>query len=117
MWRFSRRANRQDLAQGWKLHVSATTRSACNVLRIVAPYLQRKGVLFKAPWSLRDLLRLNAGLDGNFSQVGKFITVYPPSVGAAVEIAGHVHSLTAGFAAPAVPYDERLRNGSCVYYR
>ena len=117
IWRYSRIRNRDDLFQGWKLHVSATILSACAVFRLIAPYLKRRNIWFKAPRSLAELHKLNSGVYYGFSQVGKFVTVYPQSAEAAAAIASHLHALTAKFAAPAVPYDNALRNRSCVYYR
>jgi class IV lanthipeptide synthase len=117
IWRFSREGNQLDLSQGWKLHVSATILNACSILRVIAPYLTRHNVLFKAPKSLVELQNLNAGLSYGFSQVGKFVTVYPASAEAAVEIAADLHAVTTKFAAPMVPYDNALRKKSCVYYR
>jgi hypothetical protein len=117
IWRYSRKRIRGDLSQGWKLHVSATILSACPVLRLIAPYLKRCDIWFKAPKSLGELHKLNSGIYYGFSQIGKFVTVYPQSAEAAVAIASKLHSLTAKFAAPMVPYDNVLRNRSCVYYR
>lgn len=117
IWRYSRRRQPEDPLQGWKLHVSATVLSACRVLRSVAPYLKRHDIWFKAPKSLAELHMLNSGVYYGFSQVGKFITIYPQSPEAAVTIAAKLHSLTAEFGAPMVPYDNALRNRSCIYYR
>jgi tRNA A-37 threonylcarbamoyl transferase component Bud32 len=117
IWRCSRERNGDDPFQGWKLHVSATILSACPVLRLIAPYLKRRDILFKAPKSLAELHKLNSGIYYGFSQVGKFVTIYPQSVEAAAAIASKLHTLTAKFAAPMVPYDNALRNRSCVYYR
>src|SRR5439155_1083345 len=55
IWRYSRIRNRDDLFQGWKLHVSATILSACAVFRLIAPYLKRRNIWFKAPKSLAEL--------------------------------------------------------------
>ena len=117
LWWYSRKKNRDDLSQGWKLHVSATIRSASRILRMIAPLLGRRGVLFKAPHSIMELHKLNSGLFHGFSQVGKFITVYPPSIDAAVTLARELDRLTANQPAPQIPYDEVLREGSCVHYR
>src|SRR5437660_2233941 len=117
IWRYSRERNRDDLPQGWKLHVSATILSACAVFRLIAPYLKRRNIWFKAPKSLAELHKLNSGIYYGFSQVGKFVTVYPQSTEAAADVASKLHALTAKFAAPMVPYDNALRNRSCVYYR
>jgi tRNA A-37 threonylcarbamoyl transferase component Bud32 len=63
------------------------------------------------------LSKLNAGVFYGFSQVGKFVTVYPHSTEAAIAIASELHALTANQPAPAVPYDNPLRKESCIYYR
>jgi hypothetical protein len=117
IWRFSRRHKRGDPTQGWKLHVSATILSACDICRSIAPYLKTQRVLFKAPRSLRELEKLNTGVDYGFSQVGKFVTVFPPSTEAALKIARDLHRLTTKYRGPVIPYDKPFRNSSCVYYR
>jgi tRNA A-37 threonylcarbamoyl transferase component Bud32 len=117
IWRFSRKRSRNDLSQGWKIHVSATILSACDIFRSVAPYLKKRDVLFKATKSLAELQKLNAGIVYGFSQVGKFITIYPKSTESAIVMARELHALTAGHAAPIIPHDNRLHGNSCVYYR
>jgi tRNA A-37 threonylcarbamoyl transferase component Bud32 len=117
IWRCSRERNDDDPFQGWKLHVSATILSACPIFRLIAPYLKRRDILFKAPKSLMELHKLNSGIYYGFCQIGKFVTIYPQSVEAAAAIGLKVHALTAKFPAPMVPYDNALRNRSCVYYR
>jgi hypothetical protein len=117
LWSFSRRPAAGDPSQGWKLHVSASLTSACAIFRRIAPYLSRQHVVFKATRSLEELSTLNAGIAYGFSQVGKFVTVYPRSTPEAVKFARALDRLTRGQAAPQVPYDRALRPGSCVYYR
>lgn len=117
VWRFSRGPAPSDAEQGWKLHVSATVLTANDTLQRVAPLLRARGTRFKAPSSLLELQRLNCGLFYGYSQVGKFITVYPRSAGEAVSLARRLHRLTRGMAAPPVPFDRRFRPDSCVYYR
>ena len=117
IWRYSRKRNPDDPSQGWKLHVSATILSASPVLRAIGPYLKRHNVWFKGPKSLAELHKLNSGIYYGFSQIGKFISVYPQSAEAAVAIASKLHTLTAKSAAPSVPYDNPLRTRCCVYYR
>ena len=117
IWRCSRERNGDDLLQGWKLHVSATILSACPIFRLIAAYLKRRDILFKAPKSLAELHKLNSGIYYGFSQIGKFVTIYPTSVEAAAAIGSKLHSLTAKFPAPMVPYDNALRNRSCIHYR
>lgn len=117
IWRFSRRRNRNDLSQGWKIHISATVLSACEIFRLIAPYLKKRNVFFKTTKSLAELHKLNAGIFYGFGQVGKFITVYPNSTETAVAIAAELHALTVGRAAPMVPYDNPLQPDGCIYYR
>src|ERR1700738_877760 len=62
--------------QGWKLHVSATVKSAEDVLLAVLPVLLSAKVTFKVALSPAHLADLNDGR-GGLSQVGKFVTVYP----------------------------------------
>ena len=87
IWRFSRKRNRNDPSQGWKIHVSATILSACDIFRLIAPYLKKRDTLVKATKSLTELQKLNAGIFYGFSQVGKFITIYPESTESAVVMA------------------------------
>ena len=117
IWRYhcAQAANEPD--RGWKLHVSATILNAGRVLQKVGLALAGRGIQFKAPSSLRDVMALNAGLDGAYTQVGKVITVYPHTPEQAVELARRLHNLTSRMAAPQVPFDLRYGPSSNVYYR
>jgi hypothetical protein len=115
-WLYSRAACDDDPTQGWKLHVSATILSAEKVLKRALPVLRRHDALFKIPRDLDQLMSLNAGLS-DFSQVGKFITVYPRSDDEAVILARALHSATRGLAGPRVPFDAPYRRNSLVSYR
>jgi class IV lanthipeptide synthase len=84
---------------------------------VIAPYLKKRDTLFEATKSLTELQKLNAGIFYGFSQVGKFITIYPESTESALVMAEELHALTAGQPAPIVPYDNSLQGNSCVYYR
>lgn len=117
IWRYSRGPLPGDPEQGWKLHLPATVLTAGRVLRAVAPLLGDREVLYKAPVSLQELDKLNSGLFYGYSQVGKFITVYPRTEAEAVLLAEQLHGLTREMRAPAVPFDRRYRPDGCVYYR
>jgi hypothetical protein len=117
IWRYSRGREPGDAEQGWKLHISATMLTANETLKRVAPLLRARGTRFKATCSLLELRRLNCGLLYGYTQIGKFITVYPRSDEEAISLARRLHRLTRGMAAPLVPFDSRFRPGSCVYYR
>jgi tRNA A-37 threonylcarbamoyl transferase component Bud32 len=115
-WLFSRRALPDDPAQGWKLHVSATVLSAAEVFRRARPILRKHRALFKVPRRVELLGSLNAGLP-EFSQVGKFLTIYPRSTDEALILARELHGATRGLAGPRVPFDAPYRSNSLVYYR
>ncbi|PYS20572.1 MAG: hypothetical protein DMF72_20675 [Acidobacteria bacterium] len=117
IWRFSRQQLETDPDQGWKLHVSATVLSAARVMRAVAPFLHRREILFKGPNSLQELDRLNSGIFYGYSQIGKFLTIYPRTTDEAVALAQDLHRLTRGIPAPSVPFDFRFASHGCVYYR
>jgi len=116
IWCYSRPGIRSDPFQGWKIHVSATRLSANEVFSRVRPILTKRNVLFKVPARLELLGGLNSGV-GQFSQVGKFLTVYPSSTAEAIELARALHSVTRGLRGPEIPFDVRYRKNSLVYYR
>lgn len=117
IWRFSTGSTKDIPRQGWKLHISATLLTANTVFEEIAPWLQGRKSLFKAPCSLTELQKLNCGLYYGYSQVGKFITVYPRSEREAVFFAKKLHALTSKLTAPTVPFDYRFKDESCVHYR
>jgi hypothetical protein len=117
IWRYSREEMAGDPEQGWKLHVPATVLTAGKVLQTVAALLSGHGVLYKAPATLGELDKLNRGLFYGYSQIGKFLTIYPRTTDEAVALASSLHRLTRRMAAPAVPFDTKYRKGGCVYYR
>jgi hypothetical protein len=117
IWRYHRSRSANEPGQGWKLHISATVLNATRVLKKVAPFLVERGVPFKAPSCLKEVIRLNSGSSEGYTQVGKIITVYPRTSPEAVHLAGHLHKLTFRMAAPTVPFDLRYRATSNVYYR
>jgi hypothetical protein len=117
VWRYNRNSTSQEPSQGWKLHISATILDACDLLERVAPFLNSENVQFKAPNSLEALSRLNCGLQYGYHQVGKFITVYPPTEKLALDLAPQLHELTKEFFTISVPFDEQYLPESSVFYR
>ena len=117
IWRYSRNWLPNDADQGWKLHISATILNAGRVLARVAPVLRDQDLLYKAPASLIELAELNRGLRYGYSQIGKFITVYPGTPEEALALADRLYALTRGTAAPTIPFDGRYRADGCVFYR
>jgi hypothetical protein len=117
MWRYSRQPEDNDPDQGWKLHLSATILSASDVFAAVSPFLKNQGAMFKAPVSIYELFKLNSGTLYGYSQVGKFITVYPRSSDEAVLLARKLYTLTRNLPAPTIPFDQPYNSDGCVYYR
>jgi hypothetical protein len=115
-WSYSRPARGDDPAQGWKLHVSATIVSAARVFAQAQPILRKYDALFKVPCRLELLKALNSGL-ADFSQIGKFLTIYPRSTDEALKLAHELHRATRGLPGPRIPFDAQYRRESLVYYR
>ena len=105
-----------DPAQGWKLHVSATPLTANEVFARLRPVLLRHDVIFKVPSRLEMLAQLNSGVPA-FSQIGKFLTAYPASEKAAIDLARELHTATHDLRGPKIPFDVPYRKNSLVYYR
>lgn len=115
-WRYSRHLRCDDAPQGWKIHVAATVLSANDVFLRARPILAKHDAAFKVPDRLEFLAALNSGFS-LFSQVGKFLTVYPRNDAEAVDLARELHAATRGLASPKVPFDVRYRKNSLVFYR
>jgi hypothetical protein len=115
-WSYSRPVSEDDPEQGWKLHVSATILSAAEIFARAEPILRRNNALFKVPCRLELLRSLNSGL-ADFSQIGKFLTVYPRSTDEALKLARELHPAFCGLPGPRIPFDVQYRRGSLVYYR
>src|SRR5205085_1785434 len=115
-WTYVRHKSAAVPAQGWKLHVSATSWSAEAVLERALAVLLGTRSSFKFASSPQVLHRLNRGELGR-SQVGKFITVYPLSEAQMVRLAARLHEATVGLRGPDVPTDRAFETGSLVSYR
>ena len=107
---------REDAAQGWKIHVSATLLSANDVFSRARPILAEHDAAFKVPARLDLLAAFNSGLR-SFSQVGKFLTVYPRTDAEAVKLARKLHTATCRLHGPKIPFDAHYRKNSLVFYR
>ena len=68
------------------------------------------------PANLAELHGLNVGLP-HYSQVGKFLTIYPATTSEAILLAGKLDAATRGLAGPVIPFDRRFRARSNVFYR
>jgi len=102
--------------QGWKLHLSASVHTATTVLERALPVLVSTSTTFKVASTMQMLVTLNQGQAG-YSQIGKFMTVYPPDADAAVDVARRLDEVLADLDGPVVPSDRTLREGGVVRYR
>ena len=117
IWRYNRERCLTDPEQGWKLHVSATILNAADVLEVVAPFLEARKAYYKAPVSLFELKKINSGIYYDYTQIGKFITIYPRNDEDAVFLAKNLHDLTARHSSPTIPFDLEYQPQSSVFYR
>ena len=101
---------------GIKVHISAIPQNSEYIFKAVYPFLQEKNLLFKVLVSDQILMRENSGEFG-YSQLGKFITIYPKSENELVSIVPALHILTIGFSSIRIPSDCRYTNDSIIYYR
>ncbi len=102
--------------QGWKLHVSAASFSALEVLSRALPVLLQEKACFKVAASTHILDALNSG-SGGLSQIGKFLTVYPADDAQAVRLAVALDNATRGLRGPTILTDGALNAQSLVHYR
>ncbi|WP_067460126.1 class IV lanthionine synthetase LanL [Actinomadura macra] len=106
----------RQLAQGWKLHVSATPASAREVLRRTLPVLLEADSAFKFAATTDYVAALNAR-NTSRGHSGKFMTIYPGSDAEAVRLAGELDRVTAGLPGPRILSDRPYARESLVHYR
>jgi len=117
IWRYSAPLSREHPDQGWKIHVSGTPLNASQILRSMLPILTGGDIVFKVPHSLDELMKINSGIYYGYSQIGKFVTVYPKKASEFRSLARRLHQATANFEAPQIPFDFHFSDRSCVYFR
>lgn len=116
IWRYSSENDHLIPSKGFKLHLSATQFNCVDILDLVAPILLEGKIPFKCVGSVDLLIKLNYGIFG-YSQVGKFITIYPFNPQHAVELALTLNLKTQPYRAPKVPSDRQLAPFSIIHYR
>lgn len=105
-----------ELGQGWKLHVSATSRTSADTLRLALPVLRDAGVRFKFlidPTAVREL----NGKSFSRAASGKFITVYPRDEECFHAVARALTEALEGCTGPYVLSDRRYPGSRVVSYR
>jgi tRNA A-37 threonylcarbamoyl transferase component Bud32 len=116
IWRYSHPLRKEYPRQGWKIHVSGTPLNASQILRNILPILVGE-IVFKIPRSLDELMKINSGICYGYSQIGKFITVYPKDESEFTKLAARLDEATKIFESPDVPFDFHYAPRSCVHFR
>lgn len=115
-WTVYRPSGRYDAEVGLKIHISAGLGSAADLLDRVLPILARARYPFKHAATMQHLAWLSSGRAG-VAQIGKFLTVYPPSSPDARRLAWALHQATTGLGGPRIAGDVPVTAGSLVHVR
>ncbi|MEV4560916.1 class IV lanthionine synthetase LanL [Kitasatospora sp. NPDC049285] len=115
-WCTVRPPGRDLPAQGWKLHVSAASEVAVEVLSAVASALVDDPCAFKFAADREKVHEINSR-NSERGSAGKFITVYPDGEEQFLRLAEELHRATVGMPGPVILSDRPYRPGSRVHYR
>ncbi|HMV72676.1 MAG TPA: hypothetical protein PKC08_10910, partial [Pseudomonadales bacterium] len=115
-WRFFDPVGSESLAQGWKIHVSASAAEAARMLRELAGLLAGLRVPFKVLRHLEDVVLLNSG-DAGANQLGKVLTVYSPDIASARAAIVALDAAWPISRGPEVITDRQLRAAGAVSFR
>jgi serine/threonine protein kinase len=102
--------------QGWKIHVSASTSCAKDVLRAVVPVLISNNTEFKFSLDLSVLSLMNSKRWAR-QGAGKFITIYPLDEEQFVSLIEQLYQATRQFEGPYILSDKRYKDSKVVFYR
>jgi serine/threonine protein kinase len=94
----------------WKIHVSSSVETADETLRITISCAKENKFYFKCVASKNALSILNKGRFG-FSQIGKYITIYPRNDNHLNEIVRSLSKVLPPSLAPRIPFD----NETCAH--
>lgn len=116
MWAHFSPPGHADRDQGWKIHVSATPRSAAEVLTRSARVLVAHRCAFKIA---RDVERVDQLVASTVDRGtgGKILTAYPTSDTAFRPLIQSLHEATDGLDGPSIMSDLPYAPGSLVHYR
>ncbi|MCI1880929.1 MAG: protein kinase [Sporolactobacillus sp.] len=100
---------------GWKIHISATLVNALYIAQLFFDFLKNSNLDFKIISSIPELEKINSSNYG-VSQVGKFITIYPPQ-DKIYSILKKLNKLFKGIQSLKIPSDYQFLQNQCVFYR
>jgi hypothetical protein len=102
--------------QGFKIHLSATSRTAADLLGRAVPLFVGAGAAFKV---LVDSFMLDFSNSKNYSRAssGKFITIYPADTEVCGALLESLYLATKDLAGPHVLSDRPYKDSKVVFYR
>ncbi|MEK3906711.1 class III lanthionine synthetase LanKC [Oceanobacillus sp. FSL W7-1309] len=104
------------IEQGWKIHISATINNAKQILSKVSDLLVARKIPFKHLKSEYEFINTNSKT-ANRASSGKFITIYPPSNEAFLNLLSLLYNTLQTYEkGPYIFSDKRWRNSN-IYYR
>ncbi|MBP1939862.1 protein kinase domain-containing protein [Phocicoccus pinnipedialis] len=101
---------------GFKIHVSALSHNCLEIGYKVLFYLNENRIPFKICKNLNELINLNNAKYG-YSQVGKFITIYPDQDESINKHLMNLNLLTKHYRSLSIPSDYPYLNSEVIYYR
>jgi serine/threonine protein kinase len=102
--------------QGFKIHLSTTSRHAQEVLRAVVPICLKAGAPFKVLAADFILDHVNSK-NGSRTAAGKFATIYPQDRQSCLELLESLSDATQPFRGPYILSDRPYRDSRAVFYR
>ena len=117
-WTFfrSRKSTGRLPSQGFKIHLSATICNLNTIFELFYNYIKSTNLEWKVMKSFRDLERQNIGFN-DFSQIGKFITIYPYNDEIFLKLLYDFGLLFKHQDSISIPSDFRFMQSKIVYYR
>lgn len=116
-WAYPSLVNQYELPEyGFKIHISATIKNAYYIFSCVKDILETNSLMYKIISSNKNLVLLNGGEFG-YSQIGKFITIYPPDDKIFNTVLELLYRATLGFHSIEIPSDYKYKNSNIVFYR
>lgn len=114
-WTYLGISNNNRMANGWKIHISATFKNHIEILNIVAKYVIEKQISFKFSTNLEQFIYIN-GKNVARESSGKFIVLYP-SEKAFFTTLEDLYNLLKGFDGPYILSDRPYKDSKVIYYR
>ncbi|RME98187.1 MAG: hypothetical protein D6773_14795 [Alphaproteobacteria bacterium] len=104
------------MIQGWKIHLSASRKSARELLDRTVPIFARHRVGFKF-LSDENIVAISLSKNAARTAAGKFVTVYPESEESFKVIIGEVYRATTDLRGPFLLTDRPYKDSKVVFYR